>query len=234
MILRAFALAIMVGTLAVTGSAVREPPRDPGTLARTILSDTSRYHLARVQMAKRPKNWLERAWDWIALQWSRLLRALFSKVRVPARASTAIGDAVEFVFIALLVLAFAKIFRVLRWRANARAPLAPGSEIPDARALYDRSLAAAADGVLTHAIELLFAAAVATLDRRGLTRYAPSSTVGDFRRDLRARDASLVGTFDAIAAPFTAAVYAERPPNEADWARARAAFLLLQTERDAA
>ena len=231
MILRALALVLLVSAVAGVAPA---PPRDPGKLARAILSDTSRYHLTQPQVRERPKTWLERAWDWIALQWSRLIRALVGKVRVPAKASTALGDAIVFFLVVFFVAALAKVLGSLGRRAPSRALATSVTELSDPHQLYRRSLTAAADHALTQALELLFAAAVATLDRRGLTHSDVSSTVGDFRRDIRTRDASLIEPFDAIADPFTAAVYAQRPPGEADWVRAHVAFLALWDRRDAA
>jgi hypothetical protein len=74
---------------------------------------------------------------------------------------------------------------------------------------------------------LLFGATVALLDGRGAVAASRSATVGDLRRELRARDAPLVAAFDAVAAPFVEKAYAERRVDEPQWHRARDAFVVL-------
>lgn len=209
------------------------PPRDPGTLARAILADTARYHLTQPQLRERPKNWLERAWDWVALQWSRLMGSLLGNLRVSAKTGSVLGAVLLFVLGATVLGAIARTLAALARGTVARAPVASSPRLPDARELYERSVEAAERKALTQALEILFSAAVASLAERGVTRYGSGATVGDLRRELRVRDPALVATFDAIAGPFTSAVYAQRPPGDADWKRAREAFLALWSERDA-
>lgn len=229
MIVRAVALMML---LSVPNAPA--PPRDPGTLARAILSDSSRYHLTQPQVRERSKNWLERAWDWSALQWSRLLESLLRNVRFSGKASIGLGAVLLFLLAAGLLAMIARALAALTRGGAKRATGACPAQSQDVRQLYVRSTDAAARHSLTLAMQLLFAAAVAALAERGVTRYGSGATVGDLRREVRSHDASLVAAFDAIAGPFTSAVYAERPPGEADWARARDAFLGLWKDRDAA
>lgn len=229
MIVRAIALALLLG---VSNAPV--PPRDPGTLARAILSDSSRYQLTQPRVRERPKNWLERAWDWIALQWSRLLGSLLRNVRVSNKTSIGLGAILLVLLAAVLLVVIARALAALTRGGARRAPDAPRAEAQDVRQLYQRSADAAAVHALTQALQLLFAAVIVTLVQRGVTRYRRSATVGDLRREILAHDASLLTAFDAIAGPFSAAVYAEVQPSEADWVSARDAFLGFWTGRDAA
>jgi hypothetical protein len=68
---------------------------------------------------------------------------------------------------------------------------------------------------------------LALLDRRGAANLSSSATVGDLRRDLRARHREMLAPFDAVAATFVQRAYAERAIDEPQWERARAAFVAL-------
>ena len=226
---------MLLGAIAAAAPPrVPGPPHNPRTLARAILADTARYHVTQPQVRERPKSWLQRAWDWAALQWGRLLHALLGNVRLRPKTGVALGGALLLLIALLSAAALAKVAGAL-WRGPAaRAPSAGATPLLTGAELYERSLAAAERHAFTRAFELLFAATIATLERRGVTRCEPSATVGDVRRDVRERAATLVAAFDAVAAPFTAAVYAARAPGHADWENANAAFLTLLPGRDVA
>ena len=100
-------------------------------------------------------------------------------------------------------------------------------ETPAPTALYRLACAAASRADYGGAALLLFAATVALLDREGAVDGSSSATVGDLRRELRARNAALIGAFDTVAGPFVQKAYAERAIDEPQWDRARHAFVTL-------
>ncbi len=204
------------------------PPVDPKTLARTILSDTRRYQLTRPHAVPHAESWLERVLDWVNGFWERLIRALAAHVHVSKGAGLTIGHVVLALFaVAFVVLAARLLAPLLSGTGSAAAPGGATETSPDANALYRSSLDAAARGDLARAAALLFASAVAALDLRGVVREDAGTTVGEFRRELRARDARLLPAFDEIARPFTAAAYAERRITREEWEGGRRALLAL-------
>ena len=68
---------------------------------------------------------------------------------------------------------------------------------------------------------------LAALDLRGVVPDERSSTVGDIRRRLLARDRSLVAPFNDVASAFVVSAYAERPIEASQWEKARAAYAAL-------
>ncbi len=211
-------------------SAFRNPPHDPAAVARAILSDSSRYHLALSHVRVRPKSWLQNGFEWVRDRYDALVHALAAHVHVSRTESFALGGLVIAVLAVVMGVAAFRLLRELNPETVRPARTNAIESGPDARALYARSLRAAQAGQFARATTLLFAAAVAGLDLRGTLRGDPSATVGEFRRALRARDATLLPKFDAIARPFTAAAYAERSIDEAEWTSARAAFAQLVAE----
>jgi hypothetical protein len=113
-------------------------------------------------------------------------------------------------------------------RLPAQPQSTPLAETPSPRALYQQACDAANRRDYGNAALLLFAATVALLDRQGAVEADRSATVGDFRRALRTRNAALIPSFDAVAAPFVQRAYAERAVGEAQWQTARSAFESLE------
>ncbi len=203
---------------------------DPAALARAILADSSRYHLALNHARARPKSWLQLAFEWVRDRYEALMHALTAHVHVSGTASMISGALIIAALACVLGLAAFRLLRELNPETRIAARTRAIENRPDAHALYARSLQAAQERQFARATMLLYAAAVAGLDLRGTLQGDPSATVGEFRRTLRALDATLLPQFDAIALPFAAAAYAERSIDEAEWKRARAAFAQLLTE----
>jgi hypothetical protein len=206
-------------------------PPDLRTLAQRELASPGRYRLAASQATVRGEPWWLRAWNWIADRWQRFWGALFARAHVGKEAASSLGD-VLLALVGLLLLVVA--VRLVRNLQIARSPAPSSAEPLDAaaspRALYRDACDAANRGDYGTAALLLFAATVALLDRRGAIDAGRSATVGDLRRSLRGSDASLVGTFDAVAAPFVQQAYAERAVGEPQWEHARTAFLVILSE----
>ncbi len=108
--------------------------------------------------------------------------------------------------------------------ASSAAQSEPLGQAPSTSDLYREACAAANRGEHGAAALFLFAATVALLHGRGAVTASRSATVGDLRRQLRVRDANLVGPFDAVAAPFVQRAYAERAIGAPQWDRARFAY----------
>lgn len=203
--------------------------------AAAELAHHGRYHLTPPKTAARQKSLWERAMDWIGKQWDRLWNALFGKVKVSQNERGAFGDlALAIVLLALIVA----IVRLLAGVQIERAARRGGSHEElgaqrSARALYWEAVALADRGDYGHAVRVLFMAAVTALDLRGVVRDDAGATVGELRRELRARDARLAEPFDRVANPFVTAAYAESPIGDAEWQRARDAYADLTAHGEA-
>jgi hypothetical protein len=202
-------------------------PANLRALADRELATRGRYQLSKpIQTFNEP--WWLRAWRWVLDRWQRFWNAIFGRVHVGKEQAASIGDVLLVAVGLLLIVVLIRLLRNLRIAGSqARMRAEPLTESPTPRALYKQACEAASDGDYGGAALLLFAATVALLDRQGAIHLTSSATVGDLRRTLRARNASLVDVFDTVAAPFVQQAYAERPVNESQWDRARAAFLAL-------
>lgn len=206
----------------VRGSRAAAP--DLAALAMRELATRGRYQIAEPPAAPHEPWWMAPL-RWIGDRWDQLWRRISSRVHVGRNTAANVGDVV-LVLLGLLIL-----FVVVRLLVNlqiardaSRNESVPLDETPSPRALYKAACAAAAQGDYGTATLLLFAAMLALFEQRGNLRPATSATIGDLRRELRGNDASLVGTFDAVAALFIQRAYAERRIDQSQWDRARAAF----------
>ena len=150
-------------------------------------------------------------------------------MHVSERTAVGIGDGVlVLVGIVLAVAAFYILRNVYVARTSARTPAEPLAGAPDPLSLYQRACDAANRAEYGSAAVLLFGATVAMLGARGAIAVgAGDRSVGDMRRELRARHEQIVGQFDAVATPFVERTYADRSVAAAQWQRARTAFTTL-------
>jgi hypothetical protein len=200
-----------------------EPP-DLRVLAERELAVPGRYRLAS-SAAVVSEPWWMRAWEWFSERWQRLWNAIFARVHVGRAAAASIGD-VLLVLVGLLLI-FVVVRLLMNFhlaRSTALVESTPLEGRPSPRALYKEACNAASRGDYGGAAVLLFAATIALLDRQGAVEAARSATIGDFRRALRRRNAALIPSFDAVAAPFAQRAYAERAVDELQWGHAREAF----------
>jgi hypothetical protein len=164
-------------------------------------------------------------------RWQRFWEFLFARVRVGSQEAASLGDVLLVLVAVLMIVVVVRLLRNLQVERSQHAPpAAPLEEPPAPRTLYKQACNAAARGDFGTAALLLFAAMVALLERRGAVDASASATVGELRRELRARNARLVAAFDAVAAPFVQEAYAERAVAETQWHRARDAFATLLQE----
>jgi hypothetical protein len=97
----------------------------------------------------------------------------------------------------------------------------------DAAALYAAAQSAAQSGRYAGAIALLFQAALAALDARGVLRDDPARTVNECRKDVRRHAPAFAGQFDVIARAFTGAIYAEDRVDAQEWSAVDRAYALF-------
>lgn len=209
--------------------AAPEPRIDLRALAQRELSVPGRYQLATPVVAPvRGEPWWLRAWAAVRDWWSKLWRALFAHAHLGRQTTIAIGDVlIALVALVLIVVALRLVRDLQLERSRANRNAQPLVELPDAQTLYRRACDAAARGDYGGAALLLFAATIALLDKRGAIALTSSATVGELRRDLRARDAALLEPFDTVAAPFVQRAYADRPITPVEWEHAQQAFETL-------
>lgn len=218
-----------------TASPAVQAPPDMAALARGELATPGRYQLSMKAAPPPSEPWYEQAWDWFKDQVAKLWHALFGRVRVGPGGAIAIGDVLIGAAVLALLIAVLRLLAEFQIDRRSRAAAVEALGAPqNARDLYERAHAAALKGDLAGASRLLFAATVVALDLRGVVAGDPSATVGDLRRAVRSRDAALLVPFDAVAAPFVASAYAERPVENAEWENAREAFLTFSPERSRA
>lgn len=199
------------------------PARDPQALARDILAQ-SRFRLHAQAPAAR--TWWDALRDWLGDRWNQLLNAFSHHVRIGSGASTAIGDLLLAVIIVLVIVVLVRLLLSIARDGFAGAGAGINAlPVPaDPAALHQQARQAAQQGAYALAIALLFRAALAALDARGLLRDDPARTVNECRRDVRARASSMSGAFDCIARAFTAAVYAEDRIGIEQWDDAQRAY----------
>jgi len=201
---------------------VSAPPTDIVAAVRAELAVPGRYHLTLGGLEHR--SLVDRALQWLWDRWSDLFHALFSHIKIGPQGTSLIGDAV----IVLCVVATAAVgAHLLLQLEDERSRRDRATALEPARSAHAFALAAAAAasaGEYARAIRLLFIAAVALLDLRGVVRDERSATINQLRRTLHARNAALEGPFVEIARLYTAAAYAQAPAGIDAWQRARAAY----------
>lgn len=207
------------------------PPAQAGAtpdlqgLVQRELSAPGRYQIAKPALPPASEPWWERPWHWFTDRWDKFWNALFGHARIGRAQAVSIGDVLLVVVALLFGFVLFRLLRDLQFaRRSAAAQVEPLTELPSPRALYSSACEAAARGDYGTAALLLFRAFVLLLDRRGTIAVTSSATVGDLRRALRVRNAALVASFDAVAAPFVQRAYAERPITEPQWHAAQSAF----------
>ncbi len=218
---RVASLAAPPGTVA--------PPVDLRTLVARELAVPGRYRLAEIAPPPAHRPWWAGIWDWVYRQWVRIRNTLFARVHLSRSSAVVIGDALLVVATLVILMVLLHVLRNAGTaRVRSRLRPAPEPAAPaDPDALYAAACAAAGRGEYGLASLMLFAAAIAALDRRGIVRGERSATVGDLRREVRRGDESIVHAFDAVAAPFVLQAYAERSVTAPQWERARDAFTAL-------
>ncbi len=216
------------GTLPTFGT--QRPPVDPHVLARQILAEPRfRMHVG----AASGKTWWDVVSEWLGARWTQLIEAFAQHVHMNAKAGAAAGDALLLIAVALVLITAIRLFaNAARDRQIGGARVVPRSR-PSADALFAQSESAARSGDYAHAVAILFRAAMVVLAVRGAVRDDPSRTVNECRRELACSAPKFQSSFDALAAIFTATLYAGVTPAASQWNGAREAFLRLQ-QADAA
>jgi hypothetical protein len=196
------------------------PHGDPRTVARAILAD-HRYQTAPQGPA--PKSLWDIILDWLGTWWDKLTRPL-AHVTGNQAVTTVLGIIVLVVVLLFLVVVW--VHFVHSWggfKRRARAERRQGSpegldQTGDARALFDRAIAAAAAGRHREAAALLWASALRALDERGRVRYDAARTPGEWRRAVRDP------AFDRLSRDAVVALFGDRGVDAALVTRMRSAY----------
>ena len=194
------------------------PHGDPRDVAHRVLAD-GRFQLAPQQPGD--KSWLDLLGDALGELWRRITAPL-QHLLGNQTLSTVVGIAVLValvVVVAIVVVRFARARRGLTpVRVRARAEAFALGEDADARTLFARALAAAAEGRHHDAAALLWASALRALDERGRVRYDAARTPGEWRRVVRDP------AFDALARDAVVALFGNRGADAALVTRMRDAY----------
>ena len=175
------------------------------------------------------KTWWDVLTAWLGDRWNQLIDAFAHRVHVGAKASIAAGDVI---LIAASVLVLVVLVRLIAGYVRDTAKTQGATLLSPhvaAEALYAQSIQAANQGEYAGAIALLFRAALAALDVRGVVHDDPSLTVNECRRQVRGSAPRFVVPFDTIARAFTSAVYAEALATPTQWNAAREAYAQIAT-----
>jgi hypothetical protein len=202
------------------------PPHDIVRAVRDELATPGLYHLYASPAAVR------HSWFWILMQWliDRLLafeRALASHVKIGRDATSILGDAIVLLCVIAVAAAVAHMLMSLQSEGRRRAAVTPLASRRSAQAIAHQASQVAASGEYAKATRLLFNAAVAMLDVRGIVRDDESATVNELRRQLRQRAPDDEREFAEIARFYSAAAYAEYPLDADAWTRAMDAYQTL-------
>ncbi len=203
------ALGERLRTLAQSGAA---PPVDSGSArgrAREVLSDRK---FKETEPPRPFRGAFDRLGDWLDRNLTKPLGRVF-------RALVGWLPGGETTFWVLLVAAVVGLavfvtIRLARRRARAITVETHGARISmardDPKDLERRAAQAEANGDLTTAIRLRFAAGLLRLDQAGALSYEPSLTAGQVRRRLR------LAPFDRVSVSFEAVAYGGRAPDVED------------------
>lgn len=192
------------------------PHGDPRAVAQRIVAD-AHYQLAPQKPGA--KSWLDLLGDALGDLWRRLMAPLGHLLGNKTLTSV-IGLAVLgalLVFLAVVVARFAGRLHA-RPPARARSGAYALGDDADARTLFARALAAAAEGRHHEAAALLWASALRALDERGRVRYDAARTPGEWRRAVRDP------AFDALARDAVVALFGNRGADAALVARMRESY----------
>ncbi|HEV7178250.1 MAG TPA: DUF4129 domain-containing protein, partial [Candidatus Baltobacteraceae bacterium] len=134
------------------------------------------------------------------------------------------------VILGALVVAFAAArllfaVQIARDRRVASTAFEPARR--SAHAVARSAATAAESGNYTLAVRLLFAAAVALLDVRGVAHDRRSATINELCAAVRERYAGAEAPFSDIARIYTIAAYAEYTVDASAWERASSAYKRL-------
>ena len=192
------------------------PHGDPRAVAQRILADR---HFQLAPQKPGDKSWLELLGDAVSELWRRLTAPL-GHLLGNQTLTTVIGIVVLVALLVLLGFVVARFARGLRAtpRARVRTDAFALADDADARTLFARALAAAAEGRHHDAAALLWASALRSLDERGRVRYDPARTPGEWRRAVRDP------AFDALARDAVIALFGSRGVDAALVARMRASY----------
>ncbi len=223
-------LASSLRSVAQSDQSARPPAQDPAAQIASILAQRS-YAVTSSGAAPTPQPTLwQRFLEWLGKLVARIVRAVFG-----ATASVPFIGQIVAVTLILLLAALAAylvyVFVAIVAGRPRRSQVNEGTELApplDPEALYDRGLAAAAQGRYAMAIALLFQASLAAFDRRGVLAYDSSLTPGEYRRAVRRTIFAASPAFDTLAQRFVLAAFAEQPVSQSDWTTAQAAYQSLR------
>jgi hypothetical protein len=192
------------------------PHGDPRDVAHRVLAD-SRFTIAPQRPGE--KSWLDLLGDAVSALWRRLTDPL-QHVLGNRTITTVVGTIVLVVLVGCVIalaVRFARAAHAKRMpRAQAGAVALAGEA--DARTLFARALAAAAQGRHHDAAALLWASALRALDERGRVRYDAARTPGEWRRAVRDP------AFDALARDAVVALFGDRGVDAALVSRMRESY----------
>jgi uncharacterized protein DUF4129 len=192
------------------------PHGDPRAVVQRILADR---HFQLAPQKPGDKSWLDLLGDALNELWRRLTAPLDHLLGNKAL-TTVIGLVVLIALLVFLALVVVRFARGLRFKPSARARSAAFAlgDGADARTLFARALAAAAEGRHHDAAALLWASALRALDERGRVRYDPARTPGEWRRAVRDP------AFDALARDAVVALFDNRGADAALVTRMRESY----------
>lgn len=162
--------------------------------------------------------WLREGWQRLA-EW---VASLFGGIRLGGDGVSILGAIAVVVFVALAVVLALRLIRMRetwwpeRGIAPAMSPVGPVSRSAAEWHAHARRLAEA--GRWRDATLALYQALLLGLEARGVVRYDPSKTPGDYRRELRGQDATR-RRFDAFVTTWEPAAFGHRPVDAAAFAR---------------
>jgi len=224
--LRSAAATLRSAMQALAQSAVVPPHGVAPTLA-SILAQPAYHERESTNEAQVRKSWWNLFLEWLASMLERLFRGLFGAASAtPMFARIVAVATIAIIGLLVMLVAYRLAHYVLGRRRMSRAADA-GELLPERAAaseLYDRALAAAAEGRYAIAISLAFRASLMRLEGSGLVTYDAARTAGEYRQAVRRARAAAAPPFDDLARTFTIATYAAAPAGESDWRTAEGAY----------
>jgi hypothetical protein len=205
------------------------PPPGPAEVARAL---DKVYHRPEL-MPEHTSGWLARLGEWwnAVLDWiGNLVGGLLDRLHVMQHAAPVLfwvlvgWLAVSAVAIAVhLVLTFMQGWTARERAADAQVPAAEAAARPRTpEAWEDEARRAVAQGRLRDAAVATYQALLLRLDARGVVRYDPAKTPGEYRRETR-RDPAVAGAFGGFLRAFEPVAFGGRALDGAGYERLRSA-----------